>query len=198
MAALHIALTGGIGSGKSTVSSMFRSLGVPVFDLDVICHHLLAGSVEIKDAIVEEFGSRVLNPSGAVDRASLGGLVFGSRYDRERLEAILHPPAAALVARCLGSITAAQYVLSDIPLLRSREGYHRVLLVLSKEEVRFARVQQRDGRSIGQVRAIVAAQPRQDELLALADEVIRNDGDMASLRQQVVQTHELYRKLVLN
>lgn len=194
MATSHIALTGGIGSGKSTVSSMFRSLGVPVFDLDAICHHLLASSAEIKAAIVEQFGSQILAPSGAVDRARLGKFVFGNRDGKDRLEAILHPLAAEFVALHLRSITA-QYVMSDIPLLRSKDGYHRVLLVVTKERVRFARVQQRDGRSIEQVRAIAEAQPLQDELLTLADEVIHNDGDMASLRQQVAQTHELYRSL---
>ena len=196
MAVPHIALTGGIGTGKSTVSSLFRSLGIPVFDFDKICHGLISNCAEARQSIVAAMGSAaVLDDDGSISRQKLGRIVFSDAEKRRQLEQVLHPRALEFVNSHFGLIVASPYVVSDIPLLRSKQGYHRVLLVTSKDDNRIARVRRRDGRSVSQVLDIIRAQPASDELLDMADDVIRNDSDLGDLSAQVAKLHLRYSAL---
>lgn len=196
MAVPHIALTGGIGTGKSTVSSLFRSFGIPVFDFDKICHGLISNCAEMRQSIAAAMGNdAVLDDDGGISRKKLGQVVFSDADKRRKLEQMLHPRASEFVASHLGLIRSSPYVVSDIPLLRGKQGYHRVLLVTSKDDNRIARVRRRDGRSASEVLDIIRAQPAAGELLDMADDVIRNDGDLGDLAAQVSELHSQYLSL---
>jgi len=184
-------LTGGIGSGKSTVASMFSELGVPVLDLDRVGKNLTGlGQAGLK-ALVEAFGERILGPDGRLDRKRLAAMCFGSGKETKRLNRILHPliwqEADQWVAR-----QNAPYVLIEASVLLESGGEHRmdvVLAILAEEEVRWRRVQKRDGGGAARFGDILFRQCSDDERLQAADIIIRNDGDMQSLRVQAGKIH---------
>ena len=192
MSVPHIALTGGVGAGKSTVSSMFRSLGIPVFDLDRICHSLINNPGHTRDAIVSSFGKDILDKNHVISRQKLGKIVFADTDKRKKLEQILHPAAAEFVQQQSLLVKSSPYTIIEIPLLRDRNNYHKVLLVTTSDDSeRIARVQQRDARSAEQVQAIIEAQPATEKLQNMADHVIHNDDDIAALGREVARLHQL-------
>lgn len=172
-----VGLTGGIGSGKSTVADCFAAHGVAVIDTDVIARQLTRPGGAALDAIRTAFGAAVMGADGALDRTALRRLVFADAAARHRLEAILHPLIRRRVDEALAA-AAAPYALIVIPLLVETGGYRdlldRVLVVDCPEPLQIARVVARSGLEQDEVQAIIAAQAERGERLAAADDVIVN------------------------
>ncbi len=190
-----IGLTGGIGSGKSTVADMFAARGASVVDTDQIAHSLTAPGGAAMPAIVAEFGAGFADASGALDRARMRGLVFADAGAKARLEAILHPRIrdAALAA---AEAATGDYVIFAVPLLVEsgtwRARVTRVLAVDCPEEVQIARVMARNNLPEAQVRAIMAAQASRQQRLDAADDIIENGGGIEALEPQIARLHDLY------
>ncbi len=191
---LTVGLTGGIGSGKSTVADLFTSLGVAVVDTDAIAHELTAAHGAAMPAIIAAFGRAVVCANGALDRALMRRLAFSDRAMKSRLEAILHPLIRAQSeARCLATTSA--YAVLVVPLLVEAADYRqrvdRILVVDCEESLQVSRVMAR-GLSADEVRAIMVAQASREERLAAADDVVFNNGDRQSLNAQVAALHRQY------
>jgi dephospho-CoA kinase len=198
---LIVGLTGGIGSGKSTVADRLVALGAALVDTDQIAHALTAPGGVAMPLIREHFGDAVIAPDGRMDRAAMRALAFSDPQARKRLESILHPlirehtDAGVAQALCDG----APYVLVAVPLLveggRARERFARILVVDCPEEVQILRVMSRSGLPRAQVQAIMATQASRAQRQAVADDLIDNGGAPEALEPQVRQIDALYRDL---
>jgi dephospho-CoA kinase len=190
-----VGLTGGIGSGKSTVADCFAAHGVPVIDTDVIARDLTAPGGAALEAIRAVFGEAFIQADGTLDRAALRRRVFADGAARRQLEAILHPRIRQLVGQMLATLTAP-YALIVIPLLVETGGYRdvlsRVLVVDCPEDVQIARVTARSGLSRDEIKAILAAQAGRAERLAVADDIIVNAASLEALRGEVAALHQRY------
>ncbi len=193
-----IGLTGGIGSGKSTVADAFAALGAGVVDTDQIAHRLTAPNGAAMPAIVAEFGPTITDSTGAMDRSAMRGLVFADPLARKRLEAILHPMIGAESTRALEAVDGP-YRIVVVPLLV--EGRHwrsrvdRILVVDCPRALQIERVIQRSGLALEQIEAILDAQATREERLAQADDVIDNSGLPAELPGQIQALHATYCQL---
>lgn len=190
-----VGLTGGIGSGKSTVADLFAARGASIIDTDVIAHGLTAPGGAAMPAIVQAFGAEFADADGALDRTRMRALVFSDAKAKAALEAILHPRIRA------GALAAAEaatgdYVMYAVPLLVEsgtwRDRVSRVLAVDCREDVQIARVMARNNLSETQVRAIMAAQASRAERLAAADDVIDNNAGRDALAPQIDRLHAQY------
>jgi dephospho-CoA kinase len=190
-----VGLTGGIGSGKSTVADLFAELGVPVIDTDQIARQLTAPGGAALEPIRTAFSRSVFQADGSLDRAALRRLVFADPVARRQLESILHPLIRREVERALASLDAP-YVLTVIPLLVETGGYRdllkRVLVVDCPEALQVSRVMARNGLARDEVLAILAAQATRSERLASADDVIVNTASAEALRSEVVALNQRY------
>jgi dephospho-CoA kinase len=195
--ALRIGLTGGIASGKSAVADAFARRGVPIVDTDVIAREVVEPGQPALTEVAEAFGREVLGPDGRLDRRALRRLVFADPALRRRLEGILHPAIRAEMQR-QAAATAGPYVVVAIPLLvenRLQQQVDRVLVVDCPPDVQLARLLARDGETPEGARAILAAQATRDERLAVADDVVVNDGSLADLDARVDALHHRYQAL---
>lgn len=187
-------LTGGIGSGKSTVAAMFSELGVPVVDADRVARDVVEPGTDGLAAVVEAFGDGMLGKDGRLDRAKLGERVFDDEAARKRLEGILHPRiAAASMARFAQLAEEGHpYAIYEAALL-VESGRHRMMgaliVVAVDEATQVARVEARDALSAEAARKRIAAQLPLAEKVDVADYVIRNDGDRDETRAQVREVH---------
>jgi len=190
-----VGLTGGIGSGKSTVAGLFAEQGTPVIDTDVIARELSTPGNAALDAIRAEFGETVMQADGSLDRTTLRRRVFSDPGARHRLEAILHPRIRERVAQTLATL-AVPYVLIVIPLLVETGAYQDmldgILVVDCPEEMQIERVMARSGLTRDEVGAILRAQSRRAARLARADDVILNTASPEALRDQVAALHRRY------
>lgn len=190
-----VAVTGGVASGKSTVTRRLEALGVPVFDADVVARDLVRPGQPALDAIVSRFGTEVLDAAGGLDRARMREKVFSDPTARRELEGILHPRIRQALRRLAGEATA-RYAVLAIPLLAEGGGrstypwIDRIVVVDAPDEVRLARLRQRDGIDAGLAQRILDAQAGRAERLALADAVIDNSGDVDALATAVDALHE--------
>jgi dephospho-CoA kinase len=195
---LRIGLTGGIASGKSTVTQRFAELGIPVIDADVASRTVVEPGKPGLARVVERFGPQVLDASGRLDRKALRAQIFNDPGSRQALDAILHPLIRADMER---EAAAAQgpYLVMAIPLLveggTARRRVDRVLVVDVDEALQIQRLQARDGSSEEQARAILASQASRAARLGAADDVLLNTGSVAELRQAVDRLHEQYLQL---
>ena len=193
-----IGLTGGIGSGKSTVADAFAALGAGVVDTDQIAHRLTAPNGAAMSAIVAEFGPTIVDTMGAMDRSAMRRIVFSDPLARRRLEAILHPMIGAESARALEAVDGP-YRIVVVPLLV--EGRHwrsrvdRILVVDCPKALQIERVIQRSGLALEQIEAILDAQATREERLSQADDVINNSGLPEELPGQVQSLHAAYCRL---
>lgn len=190
-----IGLTGGIGSGKSSVASIFQDLGATVIDTDEISHELTRAGGAALDAIREQFGGDYIACDGSLARNAMRKLIFDDPSAKKKLEAILHPMIrAAVIARI--AQTQAPYTLIVVPLLLETGAYgdliSRVLVVDCDESLQISRTMLRSKLDIQEVRAIMAAQLPRQERLSRADDVLKNDGDIAGLRSQAAALHARY------
>ena len=193
-----VGLTGGIGSGKSAAADCFAALGVGVVDTDAIAHELTAAGGAAMPALVAAFGAEVAAADGALDRGRMRRLAFADPSARGRLEGILHPLIRKLSAeRC--RLAGSPYVILAVPLLVEsgsyRERCDRIVAVDCPESLQISRVMARNGLSEAEVRAIMATQASRAERLAVADDVIANDGDLANLEMRVGELHREYLRL---
>jgi len=197
MRGFRVGLTGGIASGKSTVASLFAALGVPIIDTDVIAREVVAPGTPLLARIAERLGPGVLATDGSLNRRSVRDLVFSDPAARAALESLTHPAIRAEMERQADATTAA-YSMLAIPLLAekgSKSVVDRVLVVDCDEELQIRRLQARDGSTLDQARAILSAQATRQARLAVADDVIRNDGNLHALRDQVAALHTHYLEL---
>jgi len=190
-----VGLTGGIGSGKSTVARAFEAHGVEVVDADALAHRLTAPAGAAIPAIRAAFGAEVIDASGALDRARMRKLAFADPGARKRLEAILHPLIRAETDR-LAHGARSDYVILMIPLLVESGDPHgrcdRVLVVDCPEEEQIRRATARSGLPRSEVEAIMATQATRTDRLAAADDVVDNSGDPAAIGAQVEDLHRRY------
>lgn len=196
-APLRIALTGGIASGKSTVAALFAGLGVPVIDLDEIARAVVAPGTPLVARVLERFGAELRQADGSLDRRALRERIFSDADARRELEALLHPAILARAAEW-SATAGGPYQIIVIPLLAETGAawqYDRVLVVDCPEALQRARLAQRDGGSAAMIDAALAAQASRSARLALANEVIHNDGAAAALAPQVRELHRQYLQL---
>jgi len=190
-----VGLTGGIGSGKTTVADLFAAQGVSVIDTDLIAHGVTAPGGSAMPAILKQFGSGFVLPNGAMDRDRMRQLVFSDAAQKARLEAILHPLIRQETEAAAAQATGA-YTMFVVPLLVEsgswRQRVARVLVIDCDEATQVARVMKRNALSEAQVRAIMAAQVPRATRLAAADDVLENEGDAESLQHQVDLLHARY------
>jgi dephospho-CoA kinase len=183
-----VGLTGGIGSGKSTVLSMLAARGATVIDADAIVHELQRPGTEVFDAMVEAFGDGIVAPDGTLDRPAVAALVFNDAQQLERLNAIVHPAVGKEVLERLRSAGEDGIVVIDIPLLtentRAERGLQTVVVVDVDPETQVRRAVARGGVE-ADVRARMAKQATRQDRLALADHVVGNEGTLADLEAQV-------------
>ena len=196
--ALVVALTGGIGSGKSAVAEEFARLGATVVDTDAIAHELTAPGGAALAELKRQFGGAFIDASGAMDRKKMRELVFSDAAQKQRLEALLHPMIRSESALRIAA-AAGPYALLVVPLLIESAGYRervgRVLVVDCPEAIQITRVRQRSGLPDDDIRRIMASQVQREKRLAAADDVIDNSGPISALQQQVRKLHETYLKL---
>lgn len=190
-----VGLTGGIGSGKSTVAREFEARGVTVVDADALAHRLTAPDGAAIPAVRAAFGDEVVDASGALDRARMRAIAFGDASARRRLEAILHPMIRAETER-LAQAAPGRYVILMIPLLVEsgdpRARCDRVLVVDCPEAEQIRRVMARSHLARAEVEAIMASQASRAARLAAADDVVDNGGDPAGIGAQVDALHHKY------
>lgn len=194
---LVVALTGGIGSGKTTVSNRLAELGAAVIDTDLIAHELTAPGGAALEAIADEFGSGVFTPDGRLERTALRRVVFESPSARRRLEAILHPRILARMRERLSRVEGP-YAVLVVPLLFEAEQTgvaDRILVVDVPEAIQIARVKARSGLAEGEIRRILDSQATRSVRLAGADDLIDNSGLLETLLDQIDALHAQYLKL---
>jgi dephospho-CoA kinase len=190
----RVGLTGGIASGKSTVAKLFEALGVPVIDTDVLARDVVAPGTALLAQIADRFGTHVRLPDGNLDRAAMRKIVFADPAARAELEQMTHPAIRALLEQ-RSAEAGGDYQLLVIPLLVESADpgrVDRVLVVDCSEELQIRRLQARDGATLEQARAILAAQATRQQRLSAADDVVVNEGDLHALRDQVARLHSRY------
>lgn len=199
---IRIGLTGGIGSGKSTVAQMLVGLGAVLVDADAIARELMEPGQEVLAKTVEAFGPSIVDAEGRLDRAALAGLVFADDSARERLNGIVHPAvrvrSAELVAQAVQSPDFSGVVVEDIPLLveTGQAGrFDGVLVVEAEREVRLGRLVEVRGMTREDAEARMAAQASDGERRAVATWVVDNSGSLEATRGQVVEIWERIQKL---
>lgn len=183
-----LGLTGGIGSGKSTVSSLLADRGAVIIDADAIVRELQQPGSPLLDTLAEEFGSTIIGPDGALDRAALAAVAFADKDTLARLNAIVHPAVGAEMSRRIDAERAGdRIVVLDIPLLAEnpREGLCGIVVVDVPVDVAVARLIAHRGFTEDDARARIASQIDREKRLAIADVVVDNSGDLAALEEQV-------------
>ena len=197
-----LGLSGGIGSGKSSVSLVLAELGATIVDADAIVHELQAAGQPMLTEIAAEFGDGVIRADGSLDRAALGSIVFRDVALRKRLEQIVQPPVVAeMLRRATSAVETNQgLVVMDVPLLfegkKSGKGsaavmeYETTVCVWVDREVQIERTMMRDGCDRGEAERRIAAQLPIDEKRAMADHVIDNSGSPQETRAQVQALYE--------
>ena len=199
-ARLVIGLTGGIGSGKSTVSQMLTELGAHLVDTDAISRSLTAPQGAAIPLIAQHFGDDLITPEGAMDRARMRELAFSDASALTRLEGILHPLIQQHAAEHAGLALPHQHVIFDVPLLAEagphshwRQRVDRILVIDAEPETQIARVMVRSGWPREAVEAVLAKQAQRETRLALADHVILNEGlSLQQLRNEVEKLWQLW------
>jgi dephospho-CoA kinase len=190
---MRVGLTGGVGSGKSTVAQALAAHGAVVIDADALAREVVEPGTPGLAAVVAEFGPEVLGPDGALDRPRLGALVFADPVRRATLEAIVHPLVRRRAAELEAAAPAGALVVHDIPLLAETgqaATFDAVLVVDVPPEIQVERLVRDRGWSADDAAARIAAQASRDERLAVATHVIDNTGTREDLRQRVAEVFD--------
>lgn len=187
---LVIGLTGGIGSGKSSVSALLAARGAVIIDADAIVHEIQQPGGRAYDGIVEHFGPEVVQPDGTLDRPALAKIVFNDPDARKQLERLTNPHVGAVIAERMAALAATdEVVVLDIPLMaeggKGRYGVAGTLVVDCPPEVAVERVVAQRGMDADDARRRQAAQVSREKRLAIADFVVDNSGDRAQLEAEV-------------
>jgi dephospho-CoA kinase len=195
--AFRVGLTGGIASGKSTVSRFFAALGVPIIDTDQLARSVVEPGQPPLERLVERFGPTILTPDGHLDRPALRTIVFSDPKARADLEALTHPAIGAAV-EALSAQAGGVYQILVIPLLVEKSlgsQLDRVLVVDCDEDLQIRRLQARDGSTVEQARAILNAQVSRTARLKAAHDILKNDADLNVVRDQIATLHARYLEL---
>jgi dephospho-CoA kinase len=191
---MRVGLTGGIASGKSVVANMFAARGIPIIDTDILARQIVEPGQPGLAAVVAAFGHDVLRPDGTLDRARLRSVVFADPAKRKQLDELLHPLIMAAAMRA-GETGRGDYQIFAVPLLVETnfdKMVDRVLVVDCDPELQRQRLISRDNESAQTADAIIASQATRQERLAIADDVIRNDGTLRELEAAVERLHQQY------
>jgi dephospho-CoA kinase len=204
MMTLHVVLTGGVASGKSVVSQYFEELGVTVIDADIIAREVVAVGSEGLKKIQQFFGPSVIDNDGSLDRRALRQIVFNDDEKREWLNQLLHPMIRQRMSELRQAAESCDesYTISAIPLYfetihgtDEAQNYHRVLVVDTTEKVQLERLMERDDTSLEQAQSLMASQASREQRLSIADDIISNNSDLQSLKQQVIKLDKHYHDL---
>jgi dephospho-CoA kinase len=191
---LRVGLTGGIASGKTTVSNLFAELGVPIIDSDQIARDVVEPGTDALAKIVATFGTEALDSTGRMDRAQMRERIFSDPAARATLEAIVHPAIREATAKAIANVRAP-YLILVVPLLVEKNGaatFDFVLVVDCSEDQQLERLQARDANTLVQARRILASQASRAQRLSVANDVIVNAGSVDELRTRVAELHAKY------
>lgn len=197
MTNLIIGLTGGIGSGKTAVSTLFDQRGIDIIDADVVAREVVEIGTPALTQIAEHFGPEILAEDGSLNRGALRATIFSDPAAKDWLEALLHPLIAAETQRQLEQISSP-YGIYVSPLLveMGQRGFcQRLLVVDVNEDIQLQRTMQRDNNDREQVQRIMASQASRQQRLDAANDIINNSGDLADLAKQVDDLHERYLRI---
>ena len=187
-----VGLTGGIGSGKTTVSDCFEELGIVIVDADLASRVVVEKGKPCLEQISERFGQDILNEAGELDRAKLREIIFNSDEEKDWLESLLHPAIGRQIQDELKASTSPYSILVSPLLLETgqKDYCDKVLVVDVPVETQVERTLKRDGVSEAQVQSIIKAQISRQKRLELANEVIINDGSLEDLKLAIDQLHK--------
>jgi dephospho-CoA kinase len=192
---MRVALTGGIASGKSTVSRLLGELGAVVIDADQLAREVVAKGTPGLAEVVRRFGPEVLTQEGELDRPAVASIVFGDDHARRDLEGIIHPLVFQESARLEAAAPEGALVVHDIPLLAEggrAQAFDAVVVVDSPHETQVARMLEERGWTREEAEARIAAQATREQRLEIATHVVDNDG---SLEQLEARVRDLYEEL---
>jgi dephospho-CoA kinase len=193
-----VALTGGLGCGKSEATRHFAKLGVPIVDLDIISHALTTAKQPIMNMIATTFGQEYLTAEGALNRSKMRELVFNNIQARGKLNAILHPAIYHEAKQQLSQHQHAPYIILAIPLLEQDSPYiaiiDRILVIDCDERTQIERVKQRSNLSEAEIKQIIQAQPTRQARQKMANDLITNDNNIQNLYQKIENLHQKYIK----
>lgn len=206
---LIVGITGGIGSGKSTVTQLFAELGVTIIDADAIAKDILSTNTQLQQEVVTRFGDDVLDENKQLRRDKLRNIIFAEQKHKLWLESLLHPLVVQQIQDRIDQLadtidtdpshTRVPYCIVAIPLLAEVPAswplINRVLVIDVDEHTQLARTMLRDHLSVDQAQAIIKAQTSRQQRLDIADDFINNEGDLAALREQVNAMHQRYLSL---
>lgn len=191
---LVIGLTGGIGSGKSTVTQLFEKRNIPVIDTDIIARELVKQGQPALKEIIKAFGDLVIQDDGELDRQALAKIIFKNEHARKKLENILHPRIQKAMIEQINNMSAP-YVIAVIPLLiETQQSNHvdHILVVDCPEEIQIKRIKQRDNRDEQQIKEIMDSQVSRQKRLTAADDVIENQADISELDAKIEELHQKF------
>ncbi|MDT3321236.1 dephospho-CoA kinase [Shewanella sp. SP1S2-4] len=197
MSKFVVGLTGGIGSGKTTVANLFAAEGISLVDADIVAREVVAPGSTGLEAIVTHFGIEILTPEGELDRAKLRQRIFSHPEEREWLNQLLHPMIRQEMLAQVEKATSA-YVIMVVPLLFENgldRLVNRTLVVDISPELQINRTVKRDNVDASQVNNIISSQCSRSEKLARADDIIDNQGEISTLKQEVLALHQRYLQL---
>ena len=197
---IKIALTGGIGSGKTTVSKIFfENFGIPTIDTDKLARNAVSSKSIGLQQIVKHFGVEILNKKGELDRPKIKQIIFSDYMQKKKLEEIIHPLVYELLEKELAK-TISAYCLIAVPILNKQSKIlstvDRVLLVDCKESIRTKRAVERDKLGVSFVREIIKSQPSHLELKELATDIIENNNGLTKLNNEVAILHKKFANLI--
>ncbi|MCS6230715.1 dephospho-CoA kinase [Shewanella baltica] len=197
MSKFVVGLTGGIGSGKTTVANLFAAEGITLVDADIVAREVVAPGSKGLETIVTHFGAEILTPEGELDRAKLRQRIFSHPEEREWLNQLLHPMIRQEMLAQVEKATSA-YVIMVVPLLFENgldRLVNRTLVVDISPELQINRTVKRDNVDASQVNNIISSQCSRSEKLARADDIIDNQGEISTLKREVLALHQRYLQL---
>lgn len=199
---IKIAITGGIGCGKTTVSKIFfEKFKIPTIDTDILARQAVSKTSKGLKQVVDYFGANILDDQGELDRLKVKKIIFTDNIKKKELEGIIHPIVHQLIIKQLEIVTA-NFCFVAIPILRKDSSIlslvDRILFVDCKESIRIRRTMERDNLEASLVKNIIQNQPSRTELCQIADDIIENNGSLIKLNKEIVTLKEMYSTLVQN